>query len=667
LWNWVSTAAHNAVRWLWNQISSGIETLKRRLSEGWSWISEKVRGFIDALKAFIRSGWEWIVDAIKGVITPIKTFLASRIDWVRERVSEALKGLGEKLKNILEHLKTALLKNIGERLKVFKRHLDRLWDKIGGIPGAVLSGVMAQIGDLLRGMGAALGETFKGFFNWILKRLIWIAQMVIGVVTGVMGAIRRPMATVTRNLIEGLTHAVTPGSPAPEIQTAVAVFAEAFRRRIEELTEAAYRSPVTPEALIAQASATMATCIGAEVAGEVGGTAADQAHPVKNIGFRNIVRGVIRAIGVWELVAAISLMPAREGLLTPLRYIYRERFTPFIPRSEELINMRIRGILMAEEYLTSMRKQGLDDDWSTKLETAAYWVPGFGELREMRWRDLIPKEKLIEALEFRGVRRDFVDPYLGLIERIPGPADLIRFVVREVIKPELFTELMIKQGYTAVTAGWFWDAHWVLPPPERTRIAFLRGRITEEAYKKFLVWYDYSPEPRPGIGVSDVEIMLETQYDLPGRIDARWLYRWGYIGVDGIADLLAKAGLHPEWVPQVAEAYAKVQLEPEIGRLITNAKADYRDGLITREVLEEDLRVLGIPEHEIPYHVADAEHDRVRRIKRDMLEYYEDAFLKDLITEDELLSYAGEIIIDKEALKWWFNRIWVRKYKKPPE
>jgi len=269
----------------------------------------------------------------------------------------------------------------------------------------------------------------------------------------------------------------------------------------------------------------------------------------------------------------------------------------------------------------------------------------------MLWRGKITIDKLEECLRYQGVRADFVDPYKGLIERIPGPGDLIRFVVREVIKPEVFTELMGKQGYTATVAKWFWDAHWVLPPPERTWDAFLRNVIAEDAYRRFLIWYDYSPEPRPGIGVSDVDIMLATQYDLPGRIDIRWMYEWGHIDKETFRKLVAMRGIDPAWIDKVTDAETSNVMREEIMGLIREAIYDRRDGVITDEVFRERLKALRLPDVRINYYLRRAMSMYERKVRERQLRIYKDQFERGILTEDEYRTRLNEIFAYPERVE----------------
>ena len=100
----------------------------------------------------------------------------------------------------------------------------------------------------------------------------------------------------------------------------------------------------------------------------------------------------------------------------------------------------------------------------------------------------------------------------------------------------------------------YWFVHWQLPAYQQLVQAFLRDIITEEELKLFIKWHDYSPDPRPGISKSDVEIMNALIYNLPDKLAARWMLRFGLISREEHKKLLKAEGLHPDWIDKVAES-----------------------------------------------------------------------------------------------------------------
>jgi len=180
---------------------------------------------------------------------------------------------------------------------------------------------------------------------------------------------------------------------------------------------------------------------------------------------------------------------------------------------------------------------------------------------------------------------------------IPGSMDLIRFVVREVIVPDEFYVAMSLQGFSRYWSEAYWEAHWMLPPPERTRTAFLRKQIPEADYRKFLIWYDFKPEPRPGVSLSDVDIMLQTQYEWPERIDTRWLIEWGIITPQEGVDLIKAGGMDPAWAPRVAEAYLLNQVREELGKVRAVYERRLREGFMSKAGFAEALYSLHYAAH----------------------------------------------------------------------
>ena len=104
---------------------------------------------------------------------------------------------------------------------------------------------------------------------------------------------------------------------------------------------------------------------------------------------------------------------------------------------------------------------------------------------------------------------------------IPGPGDLITFVVREVIPPEVFTPFMANHGFNEFWSQAYWEAHWRLPSRDEIVDAFHRGLLTDEERDVFLVLHDLKPDPRPGISKSDMTLIAAIQKTLIPRVDLR--------------------------------------------------------------------------------------------------------------------------------------------------
>jgi len=185
----------------------------------------------------------------------------------------------------------------------------------------------------------------------------------------------------------------------------------------------------------------------------------------------------------------------------------------------------------------------------------------------------------------------------------PTVRDLIEFMIRDVF-PHLkqlqdeelrrkaveiyktyglydFLWLATAKGLAPIWAFAYFEQHWKLIPPDAVADLFFWGIIDAQAYQRYMVFHDYRPIPRvpfsketttrwgtaqkyhvptpwgKSVWASDTVLRLISLYEIPLRIDTRWMIRWGiYSKFHDKPELLEKITI-PE-TPTVAGGYVDV-------------------------------------------------------------------------------------------------------------
>lgn len=667
LWDWISEAAIAAVAPVSEWIRERVAWLKDQLDLSFAWVGGLIGGLLEDVKAALGKGWEAITSAVTDAVGEI-------LAGARELVD----GVGLSIEKMWSSFSSAM----SEGFRSASTHLSQtaawlggeLSDGISGLTSTVrdfvtdaVAGGMDWVRSAIAGVAGALGDGLKAFMAWVQESLEDMARGISTAMAGVRGAVEPIFTGVASGIMGALTRAVKQGSPPEEIGGAVQEFAEAYMARMRELSTFETSSVPKLEELLPKAAGIIAANMGAAVVAEVAGSALDLAHPMKDIGFRMIAMDLVESVQMPAMVGPLMMGPVWPGVIVPLRYRFNELSPTSIPLPGQLVEIASRGALAVDEYTQAMKFHALDESWSARMLVAAYRTPGFPDLQLMAWRGVLDAGAVEEALRRQGVRPEYLEAYTKILERIPGPGDLVRFAVREAFTreeldvefPEGFATWMLKQGYADIWARYFWRAHWVLVPLGQLYGMRHRGLISEAQLSEQLKFHDYAPEWRPRL--------IELSWNLPGRIDARWMFRWGQISVEEMRDLLVAGGLHPGWADRVAVATAKNQWLTEINRLRDNSKRRFIRGYDSEEQLRANLAGLGYPPNWVEFHVRDAVEDSELALLDDMVDALEDGYLKDLVTEDELEARLSSIIVRPQVVQRELERLYIQKYKKAKE
>jgi len=663
--NWIGQAAVLAVQpvndWLWtvgtwisDQVGYGLEALSTNIS-----------GFVTDLSVFVTEGFNVIGEQVNSFVTNLSVFMTAGFDFIGEQVSGFVNTVGTLINDGLITVGTTVSAHLDSFWIAVNTGLADVANVIDSTVGGLFDSLLGVAGDIIDGLAAALGPVLSFIWTSIAPAAISIATGLMEIVQTIADAVNQFVVTPIIGLITTAVEAILPGSPPPEIEAASASIANAMIGFMGRHSPHEGSSPPPLISLITQAGALTAGIIGMYMTTHTVSLALDLAHPVKNPGFKAAIMDIMHTFNTEDVIGPIVQAPIWASTITPLRMRYNQLFPFKVPDARWLPQLAAEGVIDNDLYIEAMSYHAHDAEWAGIMKAGEAAVPYYNDLKTMLWREIITIDQMRNALRFQRYSEEFISGYENIIEQLPGRGDLITMMVREVIDLETFIETMLHQGTSEEWSIRHYEAHWILLPLGKVEDARFRGLINDEELFTYLKLHDYKPEPRPGINTSDQEIAGKLIWKRPGRIEARWMYKWGFIDQTGIEDLLIQDGLDPEYAPIVAAATARNQMLAEINRLRDNAKKDFGKGYITQEQLIADLSGLGYSEDLITFHIADARSDANRLLTQDIVTNYAAAYLKDLVDETQLETGLAEYIVIPEVLETELEYLWIKKYKKP--
>ncbi len=663
--NWIGQAAVLAVQpvsdWIWD---TGI-WVNQQVGYGLTALSTSIDVFLDDLSTFITQGFDFIGTNLSGLFTALSETVNAGFVTVSTHLDSFWTSLTTELTTLTDTVGAAIGAHFDSFWIATNAGFTALTDTVGSTVNGLFDSLLGLAGDLLDGATDAFGNALSFVWTTLTPAAAAIAEGIMGMVQVIADTVNSFVIAPITNMIASAVNAILPGSPDPEVEQAALSISNAMIGLMGRHSAHEGSSPPDLPILLASSGALTAGIIGMYMLTHTISTSLDMAHPVKNPGFKAAIMDIMHTFSTEDIIGPLVQAPIWASLITPLRMRYNQLFPYRIPDARWLPQLAAEGVIDNDMYLEAMSYHAHDAEWANIMRAGEAAVPFYNDLKNMLWRGQINIDQLKDALKFQRYSEGFVEGFVGIIEQLPGRGDLITMMVREVIDLAIFIETMSMQGVSETWSIRHFEAHWILLPLGKVEDARYRGLINDEELLTYLKLHDYKPEPRPGITTSDQDLASELIWKIPGRIEARWMYKWGFIDLAGIEDLLVKDGLDPEYAPIVAAATARNQMLAEINRLRDNAKKDFGKGYITELQLIADLSALGYSPELITFHIADARSDANRLIIDDLVKNYADAYLKDLINEEQLEIGLTEYIVRPEVLDAELSHLWIRKYKKP--
>lgn len=424
------------------------------------------------------------------------------------------------------------------------------------------------------------------------------------------------------------------------------------------------------------------------------------------------VTNKVAAAKIGSLLATASRVETITGfpltyLMTPTQYLYQYANPQYIPGQNDLDRMFAANRMSDSQWECYTKAHGNLPDMHREARDAGATRPNINDLVTLYRRGIVTSvDSLAKRMRENGVlQRGHVEEYVALSDWLPGPPDLIRYMVRDVFDEDTVRKFglddQFKDKYTAdanalgfkvglsdKTARLEWMSHWKVPSDtslytmvqrlyedrfEVRRWDTIAATIGVEAAERQL-----GPRPpvfsetdlRYALKVNDnlptfVDSLVAIQYRPVTNTDASRMFDLGLIGTEEFVDRVRQNGYTLENATLIANYYTAERARKTATatgvwtpRKIAGA---YKEGLIDRVradqllgeiVLDEALRAKTLDRMEV-----EADVDTRRRVLRANKKLY----LYGVIDETELRARMANIGItqaaeDRIVLEWNSDR-----------
>lgn len=358
-----------------------------------------------------------------------------------------------------------------------------------------------------------------------------------------------------------------------------------------------------------------------------------------------------------------------------------------LPDVEQIINMRIRGIIDDKVYKKWMRYLGYIEELCPALERMYEQFLSPMEYGVLYHRGKITIEELNKYFKIQKIW-DQKQNILDLTRYVPNVEDLVRFAVREAYTPEvvkkfeldldlpkLFLDNAKLSGLDEANAKNFWRAHWQLPSmqmgfemlhrtidqkidPDADEIKLPSGKtvynvIGKKTLSMLAKTQDISPFWR--------DKLTEISYHPLTRVDVRRMYSMGALDEDGVYRAYLEQGYNQEDANSLLNFVVSEYAHEARGLTRAQVVRAFMEDIITRDELIEFLRTLRMADDAVMFYVELAEHDKDREridvlVKQLSLQFQEGSITIDQIRQDLLNEQLPTTFIDAQIIKIQLSR-----------
>ncbi len=571
-----------------------------KLSGAVNWVGQQFTGFINAILKFPEWFPSWF-----------RQYIADPIVNALVRVGEAIwTALPDWLTNAI----TTIQSFFEQSLKTIQSFLE---DPVTWVKNNIISPIVVALTELKEEIMEGVGTFFGMLVEWgqtVWSKLIqawdWIVENVL---VPVMGRLSEFVKIATQYLMNFVT--TTTASLRGLISDSFTIIEDHLKRVGKKGTPQGAFATLLAQMTTDMAKAQipyLASAVGAIASGDIAETEVQVAgSKVK------LTTEWLKKLGIKLLDSLVytNVVPLFWATAEPLSLIARQYIadwawarTPSVSQAIDLVN---RGIWKKDDLEWVVRSAGffkeftdvIYEEYPVIIETRAsrlfelkdspfinlglrWYFPSISDLARFMVKDIFLKaEDFVKVMSYRGVPEHLAWTYYLLQFRYPSLDALWRFYSRV-----LAHEWLSEKGTTIKEMLWLED---LLEAEVKSEdVAYALAWYAKWQDYNMLSWFKGDPKAKSMQNVSDNMIVRELMADIPTRIDARWMFKWGIINDKELKGIVLARGLHPKWVDLITKGEVMNALAEERTYARTGLLNAFEYGLLTEDTLDKILSKL---------------------------------------------------------------------------
>ena len=332
---------------------------------------------------------------------------------------------------------------------------------------------------------------------------------------------------------------------------------------------------------------------------------------------------------------------------------------------ESALRAKLRGTITQEQLEEVFDKLGFHDwQWPVMQELVEGRLDsGIAISLFRRFNDKYPD--ILDELRDQGWTEERIEQLKDATLFYPGPGDLVNWQAKEVFEPQMIEkygldaelgsvnrESFYKAGMDDEQITNFWRAHWQHASWSQVLEMLHRKLITEEDVRSWFRLVEIPPYWR--------QKMIDSSYDVYTRVDVRRMHKLGIIDDAGLIEAYMNVGYNAEKAENMAAFTIAYNADPEASEqtetdVVTAKERDltkseilkgYRDGLLEESEARYSLGLMGYSTEETDYYITRVEYDRETDETNAQLKYYHDAYIRGIMTHNEIVDRLGALNVE---------------------